>query len=65
MGGVDKLGVPGLELGVEVAGVAKGVFEVEVILTPWEVFWVADCAGCAGDSGEVFGLRCRRQSRAG
>ncbi len=32
VGGVAELGVPGLGLGFEVAGVAKGVFEVEVMI---------------------------------
>lgn len=32
VGGVDRLGVPGLELGVEGAGVAKGVLEVDVMI---------------------------------
>lgn len=32
VGGVAGLGVVGLELGLEVAGVAKGVFEVEVMI---------------------------------
>ena len=32
VGGVAGLGVLGLELGLEVAGVAKGVFEVEVMI---------------------------------
>jgi len=32
VGGVDRFGVPGLELGVEVAGVAKGVFDVDVMV---------------------------------
>ena len=65
VGGVDKLGVPGLVLGAEVAGVAKGVFDVEVIITIWEGFWAAESAGCAGDRGEVFGFRYRLQSWAG
>jgi hypothetical protein len=32
VGGVAGLGVLGLELGLEVAGVAKGVLEVEVMI---------------------------------
>lgn len=32
VGGVERFGVPGLELGVEVAGVAKGVFDVDVMI---------------------------------
>lgn len=32
VGGVDRFGVPGLELGVEVAGVANGVLEVDVMV---------------------------------
>jgi hypothetical protein len=32
VGGVTGLGVLGLELGLDVAGVAKGVFEVEVMI---------------------------------
>ncbi len=33
VGGVDRLGVPGLEFGTEVAGVTKGVFEDEVMIS--------------------------------
>lgn len=38
--GVESVGVPGLELGREVAGVAKGVLEVEVMV------WWTGSRGC-------------------
>ena len=32
VGGVERLGVPGLEFGTEAEGVAKGVLEVDVMI---------------------------------
>lgn len=40
VGGVDWVGLGGLVFGVEVAGVTKGVFEVEVMTLGAVWFWV-------------------------
>lgn len=51
---MERLGVAGLELGVEGAGVAKGVFEVEVMIRA-DPGLTPESASCARECGEVDG----------